>query len=160
MPEIFPAIYSKVTKGIYIGNYPSACNKRILIRLGITHIIVAAEELDIKFPDEFSYLKLPIKDTLFFDIKPHLKQALVFIESARKISGTVLVHCYAGMSRSVTIVIAYLMKKKRIPLLKALGKVKRKHKMSRPNLGFIKQLAELSERKSLNVQIACKCSLL
>jgi len=160
MPEILPAIYSKIARGVYVGNYPSACNKSILSNLGITHIIIAAEELEVQFPDEFDYLRLPIRDTLFFDIKQYLKQAVFFIDSARNKKGTVLVHCYAGMSRSVTIVMAYLMHKKRLTVVKALAQVKSKHKMSRPNLGFLKQLSEMSDRNTLDLNIACRCSLL
>ena len=48
----------------------------------------------------------------------------------------------AGMSRSVTIVTAYLMKRKGWDLRYALGHVKAKRPIAQPNLGFMRQLQE------------------
>ena len=48
----------------------------------------------------------------------------------------------AGMSRSVTIVTAYLMKSKGWDLRYALGHVKAKRPIAQPNLGFLRQLQE------------------
>ena len=76
------------------------------------------------------------------------------------VKGKVLVHCLMGMSRSATLVIAFLMKSRNKSVLEAFKEVysfqanirfkkfKFKVKLSRdvrPNDGFIKQLAELDK---------------
>ena len=54
----------------------------------------------------------------------------------------ILVHCTMGVSRSSTIVCAYLMKSRGISVQAALDMVKEKRQGVRPNPGFIKQLGE------------------
>ena len=56
------------------------------------------------------YLYLPADDHESFDISKYFDEAAEFIEGKGK-KTNVLVHCMAGISRSVTLVLAYLMKK-------------------------------------------------
>lgn len=53
---------------------------------------------------------------------------------------TVLVNCYMGISRSATIIIAYLMNKFKIPFKRAYSFVLSKRPIINPNKGFIRQL--------------------
>ena len=53
--------------------------------------------------------------------------------------GKVFVHCVAGVSRSSTIVIAYLMNKG-MTYKEAFEWVKKKHSIAFPNYGFQRQL--------------------
>jgi dual specificity phosphatase 12 len=50
-------------------------------------------------------------DSAANDLKQHFQKAYEFIETQRNLNRNVLVHCYVGVSRSATIVIAYLMQK-------------------------------------------------
>ena len=59
--------------------------------------------------------------------------------------GKVFVHCYKGVSRSATIVIAYLMLKCNIDLEDAVKMIRAKRKIH-PNDGFIRQLCILSRQ--------------
>ena len=51
-----------------------------------------------------------------------------------------LVHCYAGISRSATIVISYLMKEHGMSLQAATQLTRSKRWFINPNPGFVKQL--------------------
>ncbi|CAG8769285.1 16571_t:CDS:2, partial [Cetraspora pellucida] len=53
---------------------------------------------------------------------------------------SVLVHCEMGISRSPTVVIAYIMRSQKKSLKDALAFVKEKRSVTRPNTGFYEQL--------------------
>ena len=69
----------------------------------------------------------------------YLEECIAFISEFSEITN-VLVHCYAGMSRSTTIVIAYLMKLYRWGYDATLHFVKFKRVIANPNEGFANQL--------------------
>ena len=58
----------------------------------------------------------------------------------------VLVHCMAGVSRSITIVTYYLMKKNNTDYLTTIRYIKRKRKIANPNIGFIISLIKAYEK--------------
>lgn len=60
-------------------------------------------------------------------------------------TGGILVHCHAGISRSPTIIIGYLMARKRMTLEEAFHFVKQKKAIIKPNHGFLEQLKDLEE---------------
>jgi len=64
----------------------------------------------------------------------------MFAERVREGQGKVLVHCEAGISRSATICIAYLMCYKRWTLEFAYDFVKSRRNLIAPNLNFMQQL--------------------
>ena len=70
---------------------------------------------------------------------------LIFSNVSMNISGKVLVNCLKGMSRSSTVVLAYLMLRKNMTAMDALTVVRR-HRSICPNDGFLQQLAELDNK--------------
>ena len=66
--------------------------------------------------------------------------ASVIQPSRRQTNNKVLVHCFAGISRSATIVLAYLMVHERMHLHLAIKLLREKHAISKPNQGFMNQL--------------------
>ncbi|SPP89828.1 blast:Dual specificity protein phosphatase 12 [Drosophila guanche] len=74
------------------------------------------------------------------DILQHLEGCVNFISSALDQQGIVLVHCYFGVSRSTSTVIAYMMKRHNLNFQPALELVKAKRRFVQPNSGFINQL--------------------
>ncbi|KAG0696230.1 Dual specificity protein phosphatase 10 [Chionoecetes opilio] len=67
---------------------------------------------------------------------------LLIADEARQSGARVLVHCQAGVSRSPTIVIAYLMKHTRMTMVDSYKYVKARRIIISPNLNFMGQLVE------------------
>ena len=68
----------------------------------------------------FRYKRIPIFDNRGEDILSHMNEVFLFIEEGKHY-GNVLVHCLKGVSRSVSFVIAYLMKYNEMTLDEALS---------------------------------------
>lgn len=86
----------------------------------------------------------------------------VNILTCRKNHSKCLVHCKMGVSRSASTVIAYAMKEYGWSLEKAYNFVKQKRNITRPNAGFMRQLAEyegiLDARYKPSLYV-CVCSV-
>ncbi|GJD06458.1 Dual specificity protein phosphatase 4 [Galdieria sulphuraria] len=78
-----------------------------LLRCSVFQDSFPCEELVAHFPGIYEYKQLMIRDLETQDLHPFLDEAIAFIEKV-KLSGRILVHCYAGVSRSAAVVLAYL----------------------------------------------------
>lgn len=135
---------SSITPNIYIGSINEAKNKFWLKQHGITHIVNASIEIPNYFPNNFTYLRLNLFDIPQQKIYQALEPSYRFMDNAISKEGKVLVHCHAGVSRSTSIVLYYLMKKDKMSLPEALNYVKVRRPRVNPNQGFIKQLNSLT----------------
>ncbi|KAK9931320.1 hypothetical protein M0R45_018598 [Rubus argutus] len=133
----------QIEQGLFLGSIGAANNKEELKNCNVTHILTVANSLPPQYPNDFVYKVLNVADTKCTDLKQHFDECFNYIEEAKRCGGGVLVHCFAGMSRSATIVLSYLMKKHGMRLTQALELVKRKRPQAAPNAGFISQLQDL-----------------
>lgn len=74
-------------------------------------------------------------------------------DEARSKKCGVLVHCLAGISRSVTVTVAYLMQKMNLSLNDAYDFVKRKKSNISPNFNFMGQLLDFE--RTLGLRSPC-----
>ncbi|OVA05514.1 Dual specificity phosphatase [Macleaya cordata] len=130
----------QIEEGLYLGSLGAAHNKAALKSLNITHILTVANMLGPAHQNDFIYKKIVVADREETDLTQHFSECFDFIDEAKMKGGGVLVHCFAGKSRSVTIVVAYLMKKRRMSLSQALEHVKSRRPLAAPNAGFMLQL--------------------
>ena len=143
-PPIFRPDY--IDLNIYLGGYRCATDLNTLVSLNITRIIICGSGLKQCFPEQVNYLQFEIEDEVDQDLRCHFQEAYDFISTAKD---NVLVHCHAGISRSATIVLSYLMRHKSITFAEASEFLATKRKCIRPNSGFVKQL-EKYENEILN----------
>jgi hypothetical protein len=97
----------QILEGLYLGNRESACDRARLKAAGITHIVNCADELPCFHQGEFVYLALKLRDP-DEGFHRHILRSCAFIDEARRGGGRVLVHCFAAVSRSPAVVLAYL----------------------------------------------------
>ena len=128
----------EIISNLWIGSTRDENNKRWMERQGITHDVHAM--LDRSRVTGIPILWIPIGDFDEENIYIHFKKTNAFIHKALKSRGRVLVHCYRGKSRSVTLVAAYLMWRYRITASEALSRIKKRRKLACPNDGFGSQL--------------------
>lgn len=68
-----------------------------------------------------------------------------FLDEARQNGANILVHCHAGVSRSATITIAYLLKHSKLSMMDIYRLVKGKRSIISPNFNFMGQLMEYEQ---------------
>ena len=125
---------------LYLGSVGAAYNLQILKSLNISHILSVCECLPPKFPGEFTYKVIAVTDEPSTRLSNHFKDATDFMRSVIQEGKNVLVHCFAGVSRSATIVAAYLIKYHKMETTAAIAFIKTKRPWINPNYGFQAQL--------------------
>ncbi|KAL8202633.1 UNVERIFIED_CONTAM: hypothetical protein K2H54_020082 [Gekko kuhli] len=97
-------------------------------------------------------LRVPLLDEPCSDLLSHLDACAAFISRAREGGGAVLVRCHAGVSRSVAVVTAYLMKANNLPFEEAYAFVQSLRPEAKMNEGFEWQL-KLYEKMGCEVDV-------
>ncbi|XP_010546836.1 PREDICTED: dual specificity protein phosphatase 1B [Tarenaya hassleriana] len=141
---------SKIEEGLFIGSVAEASNRDLLKSSNVTHILTVAVAVSPLYPDEFSYKVIEVVDRSETDLTQYFDECFNFVDEARQSGGGVLVHCFMGMSRSVTIVVAYLMKKYGLSFSKAMEHVRSRRPQALPNFGFISQLEQYEKSIQAN----------
>jgi len=138
---------SRVLPGLFVGSWKDAKDPEQIKENGITHILFI-EESAIKgnMPD-VEYLCIHAADLKDQNLSQYFPRCNDFIHAARLSGGNVLVHCVAGVSRSVTVTVAYLMTIADLDSKHALKAVRGAREIAHPNAGFIKQLQEFEGRR-------------
>ncbi len=133
---------SHISSGLYLGSI-LALDDHILRNNKIKHIICLANEYVLEnrsVPDYIIRHQFPVPDLPTTNIRELFDSCYFIIEEASSYGENVLVICYAGISRSSTIVISYLMKKYYMSFSESLRYVIMKRPCIMPNNGFITQL--------------------
>lgn len=156
--------YDEIVSNVFLSEVSFAKNTYGLHKLGITHIVNCCEgnaptqvpTCAAYYEDKFSYLGIPCIDTETYNISQHFESTYEFINNALIQNGRVLVHCREGISRSATIVIAYLMYRG-VDMLQAVRSVKDRRSIF-PNDGFLQQLAilEVTLRPEIDINNTSK----
>ncbi|KRX05039.1 hypothetical protein PPERSA_06673 [Pseudocohnilembus persalinus] len=131
-----PQIDCIIEDKLYLGNFHGARNRDLLDKHGITHVVVAGHHMKEFDKEKYTYKLLDYADSAEQNIVSTFQEVIDFIDNGEK----VLVHCFAGVSRSASLVIAYIMKNMKLSYNQAYAYVKERRDKIRPNNGFVKQL--------------------
>ncbi|KAF9798592.1 hypothetical protein SFRURICE_008325 [Spodoptera frugiperda] len=140
VPQDFPI---EILPNLYLGNSTNSEDCDALARHNIKYVLNVTPDLPNTFEAEgcgINYLKIPIADHWSQNLSVHFPQAIRFIEEAMSARCGVLVHCVAGVSRSVTVTLAYLMQRHRLCLRDAFELVRSRKTDIAPNFHFMRQL--------------------
>ena len=106
---------TKILSYLYLGSEEDASCEQTMDALGITCVLnVSVSCQKPKFIKDQNFLRIPVNDGPADKILPFFDIAYKFIEKCRKSNKKVIIHCLAGISRSPTLAIAYLMKHKTV----------------------------------------------
>ncbi|XP_010850670.1 PREDICTED: dual specificity protein phosphatase 13 isoform X3 [Bison bison bison] len=144
---------NEVWPNLFLGDAYAARDKNKLTQLGITHVVnVAAGKFQVDTGAKFyrgmplEYYGIEADDNPFFDLSVYFLPVARYIRSALSVpQGRVLVHCAMGVSRSATVVLAFLMICENMTLVEAIQTVQA-HRDICPNSGFLRQLQVLDNR--------------
>ena len=162
--EDFPPQASEILPRLYLSDMYTATDPITLSRLGITHVVSVIKDPWYRYPSHIRHMCLPIHDLPSSNIGGYLDSCTAWIQRAmdEDENASVMVHCMWGMSRSASVVIAYMMATQGLSLLKSLTHVKGKRRIVRPNHGFLGQLicyeAKLKNRERLEGKVAAMAS--
>ena len=131
---------NKVADGLYITNFINATDYKALKALGVRQILIVGTELPRHGEPLFKVMTVRIDDHPDVNIKKHFNSTYNFINH-----GPTLVHCAAGISRSATIVAAFLMRKYNLTADKAVSHIKKCRSIVQPNNGFMNQLHQFEK---------------
>nr|XP_031317993.1 dual specificity protein phosphatase 13 isoform X2 [Camelus dromedarius] len=144
---------NEVWPNLFLGDAYAARDKYKLTQLGITHIVnVAAGKFQVDTGAKFyrgmpvDYYGIEADDNPFFNLSVYFLPVARYIRTALSVPrGRVLVHCAMGVSRSATVVLAFLMICENMTLVEAIQTVQA-HRDICPNSGFLQQLQVLDNR--------------
>lgn len=137
-PDCIPA---KIIDFLYLGSQ-DCCEQRIIEHYNIEYILSVGVDAPLKYP-YINHKFVECLDIPEWKIETLLCDSIEFLKSGISQSSNVLVHCNAGVSRSATVVIAYLMLVENFNYIEAYDYVKQARNCINPNLGFVKQLQSL-----------------
>ncbi|KAL1744947.1 protein-tyrosine phosphatase-like protein [Schizophyllum fasciatum] len=142
-----PGAASQILPNLFVSDLAFAESAPCLAAAGITHVLSVLPE-PISIPAAAAGRRIQrkqvrIEDSPFAELAAHLPAMVRFIEDA--LAGppaVVLVHCAEGVSRSVAVAAAYLVKAHGRSPMDALRHIAARRRVARPNFGFVQQLHE------------------
>lgn len=136
-----PPVFDKIIPKLYLGNVIAASNPEMMKDM---NLIVNLSSYRYDKIYEKDYIDIDIPDIPSSDIKQYFWKVTKVMNEYIQNGKNVFIHCAAGISRSVSIIVAYLMTYQNMSLLDSLYLIKSSRKQETcPNPGFFIQLQQL-----------------
>ncbi|NWS72060.1 DUS12 phosphatase, partial [Crotophaga sulcirostris] len=128
-----------VLPGVYVGGAESCSSLESLSAAGVVAVLTVSAE-EVPAPAGLRAMQVRARDEAGADLLSHLDACAAFIDAARAGGGAALVRCHAGVSRSVAVVTAYLMKTEGLGWQEAYAAVRAAKPDAEVNPSFQEQL--------------------
>lgn len=141
---ISPPCSTILDERLYLASRRSAQGQKTLDRLKITHVLsILDDSRELTIPGNRVHHRISLDDLESENLLAILPEAVAWVNAAMgDDNARIMVHCEHGVSRSASVVIAWLMKDREWGLEDSLAFVKEKRSAVNPNAGFLKQLKE------------------
>ncbi|PFH46998.1 hypothetical protein AMATHDRAFT_123290, partial [Amanita thiersii Skay4041] len=142
---------SEIVPRVYISDLAFAENPACLSSHRITHILSTLPDNIYVPPAPLLHphppparMQIRVEDLPFAELAAHLPKTTAWIKEAlaKDPEARVLVHCVEGISRSVSVVAAYLMASYGWSPNEAVKYIQNRRRVANPNFGFVQQLHE------------------
>lgn len=134
-----------IEEGLYLGSLDAAKDLNLLRQHNITRVLSLLDTFRYFSPYEgIEQMRIEIADSPSARIIDHVPSGIRFISESQKSGQNILVHCAAGVSRSASMVIAYIMVKHSLDFESAKNFVKSKRGCIWPNNGFQQQISSIN----------------
>jgi protein-tyrosine phosphatase len=143
---------NKVHKNLWIGSAVDTYNPDILRANDINVLFCVAKEL-VKpnwMDDAWKYNHIELIDSSDENLDIHLSETVSLIDKYIQEGNNVLVYCSMGISRSTSIICAYLMSIHKTTFSYAFRHIYSVRSIVNPNLGFILALEDINVIKMLH----------
>jgi len=117
-----------------------AVTKDNIEHFGITHVINLTKDVPCLSGCRVETMRIFVDDNPNENLSVYFNKCADHINHVRQCGGKILVHCVAGVSRSVSICLAYLMRYRSLNLAQAFLQIQRSRFFINPNYGFWNQL--------------------
>jgi len=137
---------SLILKNLFLGSASDANDFLFIKQNNIKLIVNVTKDIETDYPalgfDDIKVIRIPIDDidTESLNTNNLLVSTLKTIRKYMDENKGVLVHCRAGVSRSASVVIAFLMMYHNLSFSQAQNYVRNQRPFINPNAGFITQL--------------------
>ena len=125
---------------LFVGGQQSSRSLAALRELGVTHVLNLCDRVKNKFTRAIAYRTLSISDSKSVSISGCFAEAFAFIDDSLEGGGACLVHCLVGASRSVSVVLAYVIARRGVRLRDAFLQLRARRLAAMPNTAFRAQL--------------------
>jgi len=140
-------IGEEILPGLWLGEAAAAGSEEWIAEHKITHVLACLPTDQDKSPCN---KRLLVYDRSSEQLNRYFVSTVKWIHEKLKRNACLLVHCFAGVSRSASIVIAYLISKHDFTFDSAFAYVKSKRPCICPNRGFTAQLRQFTKQLALD----------
>merc|ERR1711933_259194 len=138
----------QIIPNLYLGGVAAVADPTLLVAQGISAVCCCLRALEFPakdFSKDLEYYRVDVEDMGREPIELFFPEATEFIHSWVSREQPVLVHCRAGVSRSASVVMAYLMTYQGYSLHDAFFLVRSRRSCVSPNVGFMEKLCDYEE---------------
>ncbi|CAN8071766.1 unnamed protein product [Agarophyton chilense] len=118
-------------------------SRPFIVARGVSHVLSLCEarEFDVAAlaPCNVLHLRVCVRDVQSANVRQHFERCIAFLTHVKATHGVALVHCVAGVSRSVCVVLAFLVWQG-YSLARAWSLVRERRRGAAPNGAFWEQL--------------------